>query len=72
MDEEAEAYQGCTEALMAYPKRRACHDDRCQCRNTCRLWTERNADGYAVHCMTWRKHWLCFSEPCDYHQAIAL
>ncbi len=59
-------YLGCTEARE---KRRACHDDRCLCRDTCRLWTERDSPEYATRAMTWRAHWRCFSEPCDYWQA---
>ncbi len=50
--------------------RRACFDDRCQCRATCRLWTERDSPGYAIKAMTWRTHWLCFTEPCSYHQPV--
>lgn len=60
-------YLGCTEARET---RRACHDDQCKVRATCRLWTERDAPGFAIRAMTWRAHWLCFSEPCDYHQPV--
>ncbi len=48
---------------------RACHDDRCEVRATCRLWTAREAPGFAVRCLTWRKHYECHSLPCDYWQA---
>ena len=64
---DGDDFQGCTEARE---KRRACFDDRCQVRATCRLWTERDAPGYVIRVMTWRTHWLCFSEPCDYHQPV--
>ena len=60
-------YQGCTDARE---KRRACHDDQCKCRSTCRLWVERDAPGYATQVMTWRDHWLCFDLPCRYHQPV--
>lgn len=56
-------YQGCMEARE---RRRACYDDACKVRDTCRLWTERDAPEYATRAMTWRTHWRCFSEPCDY------
>lgn len=58
------AYQGCQEARET---RRAYFDDQCKCRSTCRLWTRRNESGYAVRCMTWRRHYLCFTEPCEHH-----
>ena len=60
-------YQGCLEAKE---KRRACFDGRCTVRETCQLWTRRAEPGHATQCMTWRTHWLCFSEPCDYHQPV--
>ena len=53
-------------------KKRACWDDKCLCRTTCRLWTERDSPGYAVRVMTWRAHWRSFDAPCDYHKEIAL
>ena len=71
MDEDAEAYRGCTEALVANPKRRACWDDRCSVKDTCQLWQERQATGFAIRAMTWRKHWYCFNLPCDYYQEAA-
>lgn len=46
---------------------RACFDDSCRCRATCRLWTERDSPGFAIRSMTWRHHWLCFDLPCTYH-----
>lgn len=58
-------FLGCTEQRSN--QRRACFDDRCSVRATCRLWTERDAPGYAVKAMTWREHWRCFDSPCNYH-----
>lgn len=54
-------------ALVDDDYRRACWDDKCMVRATCRLWTLRNESGYAVRCMTWRRHYLCFTEPCEHH-----
>ena len=56
--------------LMANGKRRACFDWRCDVRETCQLWTERDAHGYSVKALTWRAHWLCFDTPCSYHQPV--
>ncbi len=56
--------------LMANGKRRACFDGRCAVRETCQLWTRRDEPGYATRCMTWLTHWLCFSDPCDYHLPV--
>ena len=64
-DGDSGEYLGCTEARE---KRRACFDGRCAVRETCQLWTLRDEDGYAVKCMTWRTHWLCFDLPCAYFQ----
>lgn len=52
-------------------KKRACFDDKCQCRNTCKLWVERDSFGHDVKSMTWKTHYICFSEPCSYHQPTA-
>ena len=63
---DAEALQGrLGPALVDGDYRRACFDDQCRCRTTCQLWIRRNESGYAVRCMTWRRHYLCFTEPCD-------
>lgn len=56
-------YLGCTEARE---KRRACFDGRCDVRETCQLWTERDEPGYAVKALTWRAHWLCFTDHCTF------
>lgn len=61
------AYQGCQEARET---RRACFDWRCDVRETCQLWTDRDAPGYAVKALTWRSHWLCFDAPCAYHKPV--
>ena len=61
-------YLGCTEA---HHQRRACFDGRCAVRETCQLWTRRDEPGYATRCMTWRTHWLCFTEPCDFFKPTA-
>lgn len=71
MDEDAEGYRGCSEALVAYPKRRSCFDDACHVRKDCQLWANRAGDGFAIRAMTWRTHWRCFTEPCDYHKPVA-
>ena len=68
MAEDPDGYMGCLEARGEYPKRRACFDDRCSVRTTCRLWAERDYSGYATKAMTWRTHWLCFDLPCAYFQ----
>lgn len=52
---------------------KACWDDKCQVRDTCRLWTERSTPDPARskrHAMTWRAHWLCFDGPCHHHQGL--
>ena len=58
-------FLGCTEARE---KRRACYDDSCRVRDTCKLWVERDSPGYATRAMTWKTHYICFTEPCQYHQ----
>ena len=72
MAEDPDGYMGCLEARGEYPKRRACFDDRCECRKNCQLWANRAGDGFAIRAMTWRRHYECWSLPCDYYQAIAL
>ncbi len=62
-DGDSGEYLGCTEARE---KRRACWDDCCQVRATCRLWTDRDEPGFAIRAMTWRRHYECFSLPCDF------
>lgn len=62
----ADSLQGRIEpALVDGDYRRACWDDKCMVRATCRLWTERDAPGFAIRAMTWRAHWRCFDLPCD-------
>lgn len=56
-------YLGCTDARE---KRRACHDDLCQVRANCLLWTDRDQPGHMTRCMTWRRHYECHSLPCDF------
>lgn len=46
---------------------RSCADDRCQVRETCQLWADRDAPGFRVRALTWRPHWQCFDLACPYH-----
>ena len=66
MAEDPDGYMGCLEARGEYPKRRACYDDSCKCRQDCQLWTSRADEGLATRAMTWRAHWRSFESPCDY------